>query len=333
MEQQNIRLTTSEISTLWTTYIKSSALNCFYTHFLTYLRDETIISLIEDSLKTNVETMREIEKLCVSEGFPIPSGFTEKDVDTSAPPLYTDLFALSFVYRGGQVTSSHFTTIVSSVARSDVYDFFEKCLMKSLSLYKRSLQLMLEKGIYDRPPKINYPKSIEYIDHQPSLLESWLGETRPLNALELSELFFVIERNCIGIILLKGFIQTSRDKEVKEYLKKGKKLSEKQISTFNNVLVKDDAFPTYPVSMEVTDSTIAPFSEKLMLFFISSSNSVGLSTLCHAITMSTRKDLAVHYMLFVTEIMKYGASGLKLLVERGWMEQPPQQDDRKDLSK
>ncbi|WP_406687179.1 DUF3231 family protein [Rossellomorea vietnamensis] len=333
MEKQDIRLTTSEISALWTTYIKSSALNCFYTHFLTYLKDESIIFLIEDSLKTNVETMREIEKLCVSEGFPIPSGFTEKDVDTSSPPLYTDIFALSFVYRGGQVTSSHFTTIVSSVARSDVYDFFEKCLTKSLSLYKRSLQLMLEKGIYDRPPKINYPKSIGYIDHQPSLLETWLGETRPLNALELSELFFVIERNCIGIILLKGFIQTSRDKEVKEYLKKGKKLSEKQITTFNNVLVNDDAFPTYPVSMEVTDSTIAPFSEKLMLFFISSSNSVGLSTLCHAITMSTRKDLAVHYMLFVTEIMKYGAAGLKLLVERGWMEQPPQQDDRKDLSK
>lgn len=333
MEEQDIRLTTSEISALWTTYIKSSALNCFYTHFLTYLKDERIMSLIEDSLKTNVATMREIERLFVSEGFPIPSGFTEKDVDTSAPPLYTDIFALSFVYRGGQVTSSHFTTIVSSVARSDVYDFFEKCLTKSLSLYKRSLQLMLEKGIYDRPPKINYPKSVEYIDHQPSLLENWLGETRPLNALELSELFFVIERNCIGIILLKGFIQTSRDKEVKEYLKKGKKLSEKQITAFNNVLVKDDAFPTYPVSMEVTASTIAPFSEKLMLFFISSSNSVGLSTLCQAITMSTRKDLAVHYMLFVTEIMKYGASGLKLLVERGWMEQPPQQDDRKDLSK
>ncbi|MCR8850310.1 DUF3231 family protein [Rossellomorea sp. SC111] len=332
MEKQDIRLTTSEISALWTTYIKCSALNCFYTHFLTYLEDESVTSLIEDSLNTNLETMQEIGELCILEGFPIPSGFTDKDVDTSAPPLYTDLFALSFVYRGGQVTNSHFTTIVASVARSDVYDFFEKCLTKSLSLYKRSLQLMLKKGIYDRPPKINYPQSTEYITHQASLLETWLGETRPLNALELSELFFVIERNCIGIILLKGFIQTSRDNEVKEYLKKGRKLSEKQITTFNHILVKDDTFPTYPVSMEVTASSIAPFSEKLMLFFISSSNSVGLSTLCHAITMSTRKDLAVHYMLFVSEIMKYGADGLKLLVERGWMEQPPQQEDRKDLS-
>ncbi|MBW3113722.1 DUF3231 family protein [Bacillus sp. MCCB 382] len=325
MGDQDIRMTTAEISALWTTYIKCSATNCFYTHFLTYLKDEGIKTLVEENLRINLETMEKIRSIFLSEGFPIPDGFTEKDVDISAPPLYSDLFALSFVYRGGQVTSSHFTTIVGAVARNDIYEFFEICLKKSLSLYKQSLQLMLEKGIYDRPPKMNYPQSIEYISHQPSLMESWLGERRPLNALELSELFFVIERNCIGIILLRGFIQTSKDKEVKEYLKKGKKLSERQITTFNNVLVKDDAFPTYPVSMEITSSTIAPFSEKLMLFFISSSNSVGLSTLCHAITMSTRKDLAVHYTLFVTEIMKYGSDGLKLLVERGWMEKPPQE--------
>ncbi|WRP08620.1 DUF3231 family protein [Rossellomorea aquimaris] len=331
MEDKDIRLTTAEISALWTTYIKCSALNCFYTHFLTYLKDEGIKFIIEESLQTNLEIMSEIKSLFISEEFPVPKGFTDRDIDTTAPPLYTDLFALSFVYRGGQVTCSHYTTIVGAVARKDVYDLFENALKKSLSLYKQSLQLMLEKGIYDRPPKMNYPHSIEYISEQPSLLEGWLGETRPLNALELSELFFVIERNCIGIILLKGFIQVSKDIKVKNYLKKGKKLSEKQITTFNNVLVRDDSFPTYPVSMEVTDSNVAPFSEKLMLFFITSSNSVGLSTLCHAITMSTRKDLAVHYTLFVTEIMKYGADGLKLLVERGWLEQPPQQKSREDL--
>ncbi|BCB03575.1 DUF3231 family protein [Bacillus sp. KH172YL63] len=331
MEKKDIRLTTAEISAMWTTYIKSSALNCFFAHFLTFLKDEEIKKLTQESLDANIEVMKKIENLFHSEGFPVPHGFTEKDVDLSAPPLYSDLFALSFVYRGGQVTSDHYTTLVGMVARTDIYDLFENALKINLAIYKKSLGLMLEKGIYDRPPKMNYPDSIQYTSHQPSLFENWFGDRRPLNALEQSELFFVIERNCIGIILLKGFIQTSRDKEVKEYLKKGKKLSEKQITTFNEVLVKDDSFPTYPVSMEVTDSVIPPFSEKLMLFFISSSNSVGLSTLCHAITMSTRKDLAVHYSLFVTEIMRYGASGLKLLVERGWLEQPPQQRDKDKL--
>ncbi|WP_281357961.1 DUF3231 family protein [Bacillus haikouensis] len=116
-------------------------------------------------------------------------------------------------------------------------------------------------------------------------------------------------------------------------MKQGKKLSEKQIFTFNKVLMKDEFFPTYPVSMEVKNSTVPPYSEKLMLFFISASNTVGLHTLCQAATMSMRKDLAVHYGLFISEIIKYSSSGLSLLIQRGWMEQPPQAADQKNLYK
>ncbi|MGM0851336.1 MAG: DUF3231 family protein [Bacillota bacterium] len=110
MEDKDIRLTTAEISAVWTTYIKCSSLNCFYTHFLTYLKDEGIKFIIEESLQKNVEIMSKINSLFMSEGFPVPKGFTDRDIDTTAAPLYTDLFALSFVYRGGQVTSGHYTT-------------------------------------------------------------------------------------------------------------------------------------------------------------------------------------------------------------------------------
>jgi hypothetical protein len=187
--------------------------------------------------------------------------------------------------------------------------------------------------LYDRPPKIDYPKGIEFIQHQSSLLSSWFGEGRPLNTLELEELFWAVLRNGQGLLLLMGLIQVSKDKEVKEYLIKGKKLAEKQIETFNNILKENEGFPSYPVTMEVTDSRISPFSEKLMLFIISSGNSVGISTLAYALSVSMRKDLAVHYSLFITEIMKYGGEGLKLLIERGWMEQPPQSINRSNLYK
>jgi len=33
------------------------------------------------------------------------------------------------------------------------------------------------------------------------------------------------------------------------------------------------------------------------------------------------------------EIMKYGAEGLKLLIDRGWMEQPPLSFDRNAIYK
>ncbi|MEG9296834.1 DUF3231 family protein [Mangrovibacillus sp. Mu-81] len=331
MAKQKIPLTTAEITALWISYMNCSATRCFYKHFLQHLEEQEIKEILEEVLNTCDETIVEIKNIFQEENFPVPQGFSDKDLDLTAPPLFTDLFALSFIYRAGQMIISHYATYIGKVAREDIVHLFDGRLNKTTQSYKKSLNLMLSKGIYDRPPKMEYPDSVEFIHHLPSLLETWLGESRPLNAFELSELFFAIERNCIGIIMLKGFIQVSKDKDVKEYLKQGKKLSEKQIFTFNKVLMKDEFFPTYPVSMEVKNSTVPPYSEKLMLFFISASNTVGLHTLCQAATMSMRKDLAVHYGHFISEAMKYSSEGLSLLIKRGWMEQPPQASDQKNL--
>jgi hypothetical protein len=333
MATQNIPLTTAEITALWISYMNCSATRCFYKHFLHHLKEQEIKEILNEVLKTCNETIEKIKNIFEEENFPVPQGFSDKDIDLTAPPLFTDLFALSFIYRAGQMIISHYATYIGKVAREDIVLFFAGRLKETTESYKKSLNLMLDKGIYDRPPKMEYPDSVNFIHHQPSLLETWMGESRPLNAFELSELFFAIERNCIGIIMLKGFIQVSKDKDVKEYLKQGKKLSEKQIFTFNKVLMKDEFFPTYPVSMEVKNSTVPPYSEKLMLFFISASNTVGLHTLCQAATMSMRKDLTVHYGLFISEVMKYSSVGLSLLIQRGWMEQPPQAADHKNLYK
>jgi hypothetical protein len=333
MATQKIPLTTAEITALWISYMNCSATRCFYKHFLHHLKEQEIKEILNEVLKTCNETIEKIKNIFEEENFPVPQGFSDKDIDLTAPPLFTDLFALSFIYRAGQMIISHYATYIGKVAREDIVLFFDGRLKETTESYKKSLNLMLDKGIYDRPPKMEYPDSVNFIHHQPSLLETWMGESRPLNAFELSELFFAIERNCIGIIMLKGFIQVSKDKDVKEYLKQGKKLSEKQIFTFNKVLMKDEFFPTYPVSMEVKNSTVPPYSEKLMLFFISASNTVGLHTLCQAATMSMRKDLTVHYGLFISEVMKYSSVGLSLLIQRGWMEQPPQAADHKNLYK
>jgi hypothetical protein len=70
---------------------------------------------------------------------------------------------------------------------------------------------------------------VEYIKHQQTLLGSWFGEKRQMNALGLGEIFYTIERNYIGIILLMGLIQVTKDNEIKEFLLKGKKLAENQV--------------------------------------------------------------------------------------------------------
>lgn len=158
------------------------------------------------------------------------------------------MFALSFVYRVGQMSVPQYSTALTKVARSDVVTFFDECLQSSKELYKKSLNLMLSKGIYDRPPKIPYPDKVEYIKEQQSLLNLWFGEKRPLNALELGEIFYTIERNYIGLLLLMGLIQVMKDTEIKKYLIKGKKLSEKQFDIFNKILREEGHLGIFPLA-------------------------------------------------------------------------------------
>lgn len=50
-------------------------------------------------------------------------------------------------------------------------------------------------------------------------------------------------------------------------------------------------------------------------------------------SVSIRKDLVGHYFLIMSEIMNYGGEGLEIMINRGWMEQPPQSKNRQNFFK
>ncbi|RSD25096.1 DUF3231 family protein [Mesobacillus subterraneus] len=331
MDKSKIRLTSAEIAALWSTYIQNTATQCFYRHFLSYLEDEEIKPIMQEALSLSEEFLAKVKAIFEAENFPIPKGFSDSDMNPSAPALFTDLFGLSFVYRGGQMIVVYYADALSKVGRQDVLDFYQDCLSKTAILYKKSLKLMLDKGIYDRPPKLEYPEKVEFIRKELSLAGNWFRSGRPLNAIELSELFFAIERNGIGLVLLMGLLQASNDMEVKAYLKKGIKLTQKQIEEFNKFLKKNDGFEIHPVTLEVTNSTESPFSEKLILFFVTITNQVGIQSMATALSVSMRVDLGVQYAKFIAEIMAFADEGRDLLIKRGWLEQPPMSTDREKL--
>jgi hypothetical protein len=294
------------------------------------VKDTEIRPVVEGTLALTQSQSQQIRDIFEMEQIPVPQGFSDADVDLSAAPLYTDLYALSFVYRVGQVNLHHFGAAATKVARDDVAAFFFTGLESVTKLYKVSLHVMLTKGIYDRPPKMVYSDKVEFIRDE-SFLGKWFGEQRTLNALELGEIFFVIERNYIGLLLLFGLIQVMKDKEIKQFLLKGKELSEKQINIFNTILRNENLLEISPVTMEVTNSTVSPFSDKLILFLITTTTSASLSLVAYAMSVSMRKDLIAHYSRIMAEIMLYGEEGIKLMINRGWMEEPPQPFDRKTV--
>ena len=328
MNTHHASLTSPEISGLWKVYMQNTAMQCVMKHFLLHVQDSEIKPILEEQAGLLQGYNEQVRNIFNQENFPVPRGFNDEDMNPTAPALFSDLYALSFVYRFNQMCLSDYATTATKVARQDVVDFFYGCLQSTAALFKKALNLMLSKGIYDRPPKMNYPHKIEFIEKPDSLLEIWFGEKRPLNAFELGEIFYIIERNYIGILLLMGFIQVVQDKEIKEYLIDGKKLAEKQIEIFNKVLIDEAHLGNIPVSMEVTDSRIAPFSDRLMMFLISSTVSTGIYLTAYALSTAMRKDIAAHYASIMKDIMVYGEKGFRLTIEKGWSEQPPQAFDR-----
>jgi len=224
----------------------------------------------------------------------------------------------------------NFSYTASNNVRLDVLDFFTECIHTSSEMFGKAVKMMLSKGIYDRPPKMTYPKEIEFVQKE-SFLSGMIGNKRPLNAIELSEIFFNIERNYFSVLIMIGFAQVIKDKKLIDHIMKGKALSENQISFFNNLLMKEDLLGTVTVNMEVTDSTLSPFSDKLIFSMINALNSVDISLISHAMSVSMRTDLTAQYTKIIAEVMLYAKDTFDILVQKKWLEQPPLVTNRNKL--
>lgn len=330
MTKTTNRLSSAEIGSTWQFYIQATLSRCLIKYFIHHQKDEEILALLQKNLHYTDENITQIEDIYKKENIPIPDGFGDQEINFDAPPLFFDEFALTFVYAMHRMNMINRSFIISNTARSDVLTIFTASLFQSVELYEKATALMLAKGIYDRPPMIPYPKTVEYIQKKWYILPL-PEQKRPLNTLELTHIFFNIERNYFAVILCLGLQQVIEDKELKKYIDKGREISEKQIQVFNDILKKEDLLGITSVSMLVTDSTISPFSDKFIVALFHYLNAIDVALLGQALSLSMRADLAAHFSKFMGEIMLYSKDGFNIMVERGWLEQPPMAPNRKDL--
>lgn len=329
MGTHSARLSSAEIGGLWAAYLQETMAVCLLKYFLYHNRDEEIKVTLQEALEISVGHIQQITDMYNNEKMPLPDGFTDEDIDLSAPPLFYDLFGLTFVYSMSRMGMINTAFITSNIARQDILELFTSIVNDSTKLYQKTTALMLAKGVYDRPPMIPYPKEVKYIDDKSYI--SAFGKKRPLNTMELAEIFFNTERNYFSIILCLGLLQVVKDKEIHDYIQEGKKISEKQIRTFNDILIKEELLGNIPLSMEVTDSTVSPFSNKLIVMLFHSLNSIDITLIGHAMSVSLRTDLVAYYEKYILEILLYAKKGFKIMVDRGWMQEPPGAPDRRDL--
>lgn len=59
--------------------------------------DQEVVPLLQQALDLSIKITREIQDVYTQEKHPFPIGFTDDDVNTEVPRLFTDTFALLYI--------------------------------------------------------------------------------------------------------------------------------------------------------------------------------------------------------------------------------------------
>lgn len=326
----NTRLNVSEIGSLWSTYVNNTMSVCVMKYFLRNVDDVDIQVILEFALESSQKIVRKVIEKFNEENLAIPIGFNDNDVNPAAPRLYSDYFYLYYLKHMSKIGSSIYGVTLATLARSDIRDLFSEWISASVSLYNKTANVLLSKGLFIRPPYITTTNEVDFVNKQ-SYLGNFFSSQRPLNVLEITHLCANLEANRVAQTLLTGFAQIAVSKKVSDFMTRGKEMTKKQVHLFSDILMEHDVPAPMEWDMDVSASTIPPFSDKLMMFHIAVLGASGLSNLATAAAASPRKDIAASYARLSAEIAKFNLDGAEIMIENGWLEQPPQTLDRKHL--
>lgn len=328
---QNIRLTAAEIGNLWNQYLTDSLAVCVLKYYVNKVEDAEIRPVIDFALGLSEQHVQRITEIFKNENYPIPQGFTDEDVNLDAPRLFTDTFYLIYLQNMSRIGLIGYSLALPLMVRSDVCDFYNECLSTTTQLTEKVKNVILSKGIFTRPPYIPVPEMVDFVKKQ-SFLTGWFGDRRPLEAMEITQLFLCILTNVFGKALVMGYSQAAKSQEVREYMIRGKNIADKHVEVFTGLFRENDLSLPQTWDSEVMDSTVPPFSDKLMMFHTRVLSMAGVGNYGTGIATSVRHDIAAHYTRLAAEFAHYGEDGINIMIDNGWMEEPPHAANRKTLT-
>lgn len=329
---RHITLTSSELGELWKNYLGESLLNCVYTHYLSNVDDERIKAILEKASNLTNQHMMKLEALFNKESFAIPTGFGKNDINDQAPAIFTDKFYLFYLKETSRLNLLHFSNALTVSFRQDVREYFSECLKDTSDLYQETMDAMLAKGLIIRAPFIPVPTEVKFVEST-DFLHKLIGQQRPMASTEITAMYVNLDSNQLGKSMMMAFSQAVQSEDIKKYMIRGRDISHKNIVLLQDLLTKDHLPAPQLWDPEVLESKVPPFSEKLMLYHVALANAGSLLNYGIAITSTFRSDISVDIARLVTEIAKFSNDGVKMLIQRKWLEQPPMAADRDELAK
>lgn len=327
-------ITSGELGTLWMTYETSSMMQRVIDYFIETTEEKGAQKILNTYYQDIENVIEDIENIFKNEQAVIPLGFPENEVNKHVPPLFDDLLHIMFLRAIVKINIGLNSIHLGGAIRKDIREFYKNSWKLNQKVYDMTTDYLLEKGVLARTPYVTMPKTVEFIENE-NYLKGFnpFTEKRALNTIEVGFLFQSLESNIVGMQLLTGFAQVAKEKEVREYFIKGKELAKKVISIHSDLFLQSDIQPPSTWAGRATDSTVSPFSDKIMMFCVNfmSNSALGLNGL--GASFSLRNDLPGKLMNVSQDTFKYAKEGGQILVKHKWLEEPPQMEDRNQLTK
>lgn len=320
--QDSIPLTSSELGYLWTGYSINEISMWFLKVFREQASDEDIKNIFSLAIGNAKKIVTRREELLSKEGYPIPVGFSEKDIHLESAPLFKDRFLITYLRIGTSLGLEFHSKGLSLASRDDLHKYYSECLTSSMQMNDSVVKLLLAKGLYWRTPTLPAATTPEYIQ-KTNYLSGWLGDTRPMNSMEMANLYFILDLTMMIEALCVGFAQTTDSEEIAQLFQKGMTLAKKQYEALAELLNKDD-LPIPPHYLaEVTDSKERILSDRIMLTHLAGFLGSLITQYGFSLGSVMKHDLVTTY---TTHIGKLGAFSEKLsrfLIEKEWLEKVP----------
>lgn len=170
---------------------------------------------------------------------------------------------------------------------------------------------------------------MQYIDNL-SYVADIFGNKRKLNSIEGGNIFFNLKKTILAKSIILGFCQVCKKNDVKKFFNNGLNVANKHISIYTSLLIQDNLKSPSMLDSEVTDSTVAPFSDKLMLYHVGFLFAAATSYYGTAAVASMRADIPAHCETSILRDLKGLAKFGQLMIKHKWLETPPIADDRKN---
>lgn len=329
------KITSSEVGVLWMSYMIKSLLKQMTGFFAQKTMEQKAKDILSNYSTTIDEYINDIKVIFDNEKAVVPEAFTGKDVFNDATSLFDDVFYIMFLRTMMKGLMGFNSVHMSMSFRQDIRDYFEKAWNFAKVTYNTCTNYLTEQGVLARAPYVTMPKEVEYIEEKKYMSGyQILRRKRALNTLEVAFIYQKIEVNIMAFQLMTGFAQVAKEQEVRDYFSWGKEICKKIVNNLSSLMLDSDIHAPATWAGKATDSTVPPFSDKLMLYLTNFllSSALGGNALI-GMAYSIRSDLPAKLAVIVADAARFTRAGGKLMIVHRWLEEPPQMEDRNQLIK